>query len=169
MAEDQLQQSRDESDLDKRRQASKINYWVRGTSVKEPARKPRTLHLVNRSADPVYLAQLRIEAFNFKGWDDDYSNHDFNLPVEGIPPCSELIFKAADLEVMSMEWAGPKSLGDAEGWNVMEAGFIDRDGVMWQRDYHGINEVNELPDGETGVLLGEPQIQEAQECRDEAT
>ncbi|MEW2573061.1 hypothetical protein [Streptomyces sp. NPDC047070] len=165
VAEDQLQQSRDGEDEDKRKQASRLNYWVQGSSLTLSDKK-RILHVVNRSLDPVYVLTLRIKANEIKGWGDDI--HHFTLVVMETPPCSELIFPAAELKIMSFEWAGRKFLADAKGgWHVELAAFVDREGAIWQRDQDGIEETDELPDAETGSLLGEPHIRKAQKCTDE--
>jgi hypothetical protein len=132
VAGDQLQQSREYAERGQRQQAELVSYWV------EPLVKGVgwRVHVVNRSADPVYdvglgfsvgTAQLGpdVDEVVYMHWRGDMG------------PCSELLYEQSATDVFSAPPGLPRPLvGRPEiDWLM----FTDRAGKQWLREPNSLS------------------------------
>ncbi|MDX3065814.1 MULTISPECIES: hypothetical protein [Streptomyces] len=135
MAEDQLEQSREDAERRSRDQAMRVTYWVDG-GMGEPTR----LHLMNRSLDPVSGVYLRFRAQDDSGLlldlrDEGNSGSNsivsFFLFMETVSPCTEITIDAESLRYGNKRKKFPRP------GQVLLSGhkvrFWDRDGAVWER------------------------------------
>ncbi|NJP99350.1 hypothetical protein [Streptomyces zingiberis] len=121
VAQDQLEQSRDESVQKARDQASRVTFWEENSLYG----KTREIHLVNRSPDPVSLIQVVIRVSG------PVEDNRLLLADRNLPPCTEIAFNAADL-IISPTAKDNSFLGDAT-WRIESLTFTDRNGRVWVR------------------------------------
>ncbi|MEV5047372.1 hypothetical protein AB0N20_22720 [Streptomyces griseoincarnatus] len=135
MAEDQLEQSREDAERQSREQAMKVTYWV-DDDMSQSVR----LHLVNRSLDPVSGVRLRFEAQDDSGLLLDLRNEgkyqfdyivSFSLYMETISPCTEIVIDAGSLRYGNKRKEFPRPGGVFLSGHKVR--FWDRDGAVWER------------------------------------
>ncbi|MET9870537.1 hypothetical protein ABZZ16_31125 [Streptomyces sp. NPDC006386] len=147
VAQDQLAQSRDDSDQKKREQASRISYWKDMDNSR--------LHVMNRSPDPIQdvVVEFRVGVLpRTAPVPPEATRVQFLVALGSLPPCSEVLFerknfrwtaKHDDSELASAPHA-PLTADDrdAPGFRKMTndgllsfsmVKFIDRDGAEWVR------------------------------------
>ncbi|MET9386492.1 hypothetical protein ABZY09_36960 [Streptomyces sp. NPDC002928] len=173
-AKDQLSQSREDSEREEQAQASQITYWLEYPGPLQPP----TLHILNRSLDPVTDVRLGFSLapeMLFVGY------------VADLPPCTEDVLNTRD---MVLRTAAKKDVGKV--WDPREAlrprftqlRFIDSHGIAWERSptklrYLVSSEVRSLVAPEVTILvwegrdpvgfivLGNPRVQKTNVCGDE--
>ncbi|MFI8206733.1 hypothetical protein [Streptomyces sp. NPDC085937] len=138
VAEDQLVQSKVQSEERTRRQASRITYWEEGDEATVVA---------NRSLDPVNL-YLTVNYFHAAEDPNDAGRGQVLVAVGTLPPCSRLAIPEAQLE-------GVIPNEEREGFyvfSVSEISFTDTYGQRWTRDIDGTltHGWPELPNRELG-------------------
>ncbi|WP_175407489.1 hypothetical protein [Streptomyces sp. TRM64462] len=90
VSQEQLEQARNDADRDVRSQAARVSFWR--SSTDETLR----VHLMNRSADPVYGVSMDIAvAEGTERWKA-------RLSLASVAPCTELIIERDDLRDESM-------------------------------------------------------------------
>ncbi|MET7944133.1 hypothetical protein [Streptomyces sp. NPDC005302] len=124
IARQQLDQAREDSENDARSQAARITFWMEEGSMTEG----RAVHLVNRSPDAVTDADILLGT-TYKG-----GEYELRLPSSGIPPCTEAIFKSAEMSALITSNAiGEVDLADFTWWEADLLAFTDRAGQKWVR------------------------------------
>ncbi|MEU9061683.1 hypothetical protein AB0D13_23190 [Streptomyces sp. NPDC048430] len=128
VAQDQLEQSREDNEKEERRQASRVTFWTEGSSLGSVG---LTVHLVNRTPDPVNRGHIHVRTPK-KSATDVY---DVTGDVPAVPPCSELVFKMADQKAGIPDPASGKPRGMAltGGLPPWKYEFVDNNGVVWVR------------------------------------
>ncbi|MES5824888.1 hypothetical protein [Streptomyces sp. RG80] len=139
-AKDQLQQSQEGAEQERRAQAQGVSYWA------EPGRSGWTVHIQNRSPDPVPWLSLTIETKIYAelkdpdGWDLRFAK--LNVETTGLAPCTELIYKQSQFQDGASFWASffeglhPDDAGELQVSaieSVPQARFTDKDGQAWIR------------------------------------
>jgi hypothetical protein len=117
-AKDQLSQSQDDSEKEKRSQASHVAYWTEITDDSKVLQ-----HVLNRSPDPVTGTVLYIRASG--------APVITALFVPTLQPCSETILK----------WTWPDNNETNPNHSINGTTFllfVDRNGISWKRDYAGL-------------------------------
>ncbi|GGW38248.1 hypothetical protein [Streptomyces xantholiticus] len=135
VAEEQLQQSREEAERSMRSQAAQVAYWV------EETQGPTRIHFANQSPNPIsevllefYLAEIRTEA----GKRPIYERVNFFVTLESVAPCAEVTFDARDMK-RHPDSGMPVKLAHLDGsFTVRYAAFKDREGSYWVRDDTGL-------------------------------
>ncbi|MFF8932424.1 hypothetical protein ACF1AO_34760 [Streptomyces longwoodensis] len=182
VAEDQLTQSRDDSAQAKREQASRVSYWLDNDESR--------IHLVNRSLDPIHEV---VVTFSFGVIISNLPPGRpviFIIPLNSIPPCSELIFERGDLR-----WAPAKkgsfgpiwpvaalNSGLAKEFKPLESDgylsfsavrFADSDGAKWVRNGLGDLETEKRPEryyplagSMRGAVQDFPPVKPLENCTD---
>lgn len=157
VAEDQLEQSRRTSEQQEREQAALVSHW---TSDRES-----TLHIMNRSLDPVHEVELAFAALTKQDarQQPPRGRVTFVVKLGSLPPCSEVVISE---QTVGLRWhpAVPRHLrgqdpvrpglprGDWRRLNrlqrleLLKMDFVDRDGAGWSRDGD-----SQLEDGRHGV------------------
>ncbi|MFJ4982398.1 hypothetical protein ACIP9H_01200 [Streptomyces sp. NPDC088732] len=187
VAEDQLLQSR-EQDEDRRKadddaareQASRIAFWIRRSSDGE------TLHLMNRSPDPVTDVHVTFGVWARK----EPREANYRLLLSNLPPCSDTLIQSAslgyaiDLTPNMLTWALP--LNPKRGktpyrpfvddvWflgNRIGMDFTDRAGIRWTRTTEQPLNPGALEPPAllkvAGRVMGEPPVQPVTSCGGES-
>lgn len=158
---DQLQQSKEDSEREKREQATKVNFWREG----EIRTSAQTIHVVNRSPDPITSVFLDLVVMD--DHPDVYANFE-----SAIPPCTEMVFSTSGMQAHRYFTKGSKAVGGR--WYVSDIVFGDRDGQTWKRTVSGLTKTRptdaRLGDRRVraGMLsLGKaPTIKKAENCGD---
>ncbi|WP_338684693.1 hypothetical protein QD712_29785 [Streptomyces acidiscabies] len=123
IAQQQVDQSRDDSEKDARSQAERVTFWIE----EDFATEDRALHLVNRSLDAVTEGDVLLNT-TYKG-----KGYELILPDISLPPCAEAIFKNAEMgALIARNAVGQVDLKDT-GWDVGLFGFTDNAGQRWVR------------------------------------
>ncbi|MFE9127792.1 hypothetical protein ACFYOF_20695 [Streptomyces sp. NPDC007148] len=159
VSQDQLQQSREDSERQLRVQASEVTYWTEWPNGVR-------LHLVNRSPDPVTVVRLGFTTEDYHGG-DSYS-WVLDLPVLG--PCSELIYDETKFKVYFPPASkSPKvvkwlDVGDSFGDTDMR--FADSNGHVWKRTAGSLQRTPSLYARPLPHLLlpGDPEVKPVQQC-----
>ncbi|WP_189176135.1 hypothetical protein [Streptomyces lasiicapitis] len=98
-AEDQLKQSREETDESARSQASRVTFYG---DVEEDL-KSHQYYIVNRSADPVSKLNVMLEASverKEEGTAEPQREHRYLvLGIWSIPPCSRIVLRSVNLAI----------------------------------------------------------------------
>ncbi|WP_159403718.1 hypothetical protein [Streptomyces sp. NRRL S-646] len=131
-AKDQLNQSREDSDREKRQQAAQVTFWVEETNG-----TPGKIHIVNRSPDAVTQVVTAVSILKSDGEDPPFLLQDTDLR-----PCGEAVYSATGLEVSRFGRNGAKPmprLSDSM-WQASRLYFIDRNGTPWVRSLTGLTE-----------------------------
>ncbi|MFG3274873.1 hypothetical protein [Streptomyces luteogriseus] len=186
VAEDQLAQSRDDSDQKKREQASRVSYWVDNDET--------GLHVMNRSLDPVQDVQVWFHIGylpRMRGVALEDTIVTFAVYLRSLPPCSEVRFErknfrwTAKVDDQAGVPRGPlaatgrgepgfrKMLND-DALSFAQLRFVDRDGARWERNSFGNLEmtprlVTSGHRGEremAGALLDYPPVKPLGDCKD---
>ncbi|MER5949521.1 hypothetical protein ABT127_26065 [Streptomyces sp. NPDC001904] len=124
VAQQQLEQTREDSEKEDRSQAARVNFWT-----EEPAKgSEQTLHLMNRSLDPVTDITALL-------WGDS----DAGIQLEVLPPCSELDLKLSEL-TQAID-GGRIKLPSGEFSIFMQ--YTDSDGKLWERSQTELTEGDE--------------------------
>ncbi|MEU4266189.1 hypothetical protein ACYCCF_29950 [Streptomyces argenteolus] len=172
---EQLEQSREDSAKQSRAQAAAFSYWVEGID------ENWTLHLQNRSVDPIPLVWLAMDAGTLlepNPWFDQRVGPvvRFRLVTTRLAPCTELIYspKQIDREIVGVgrtneakEATVRKVVAVAE---VQYAFFSDRDGKSWKRTTKKLIPWDKDPEDKTSQVFwesrihDEPQVQQAVGC-----
>ncbi|WCH94583.1 hypothetical protein POD33_21570 [Streptomyces moderatus] len=160
-AKDQLNQSNEDGDREKRDHASKITYWVEAervaTAVGYPVAK---IHVLNRSPDPVSIAQLIVRA---KGglW---------VLHIPYLRPCSDVVYSADQMELAPFSGEPERfNLSDVD-WEVQAVYFVDRSGKRWLRkptaldEWSGTPWAHHIPKWRGTVMTGLEDVKKADPC-----
>ncbi|MFH8663076.1 hypothetical protein [Streptomyces afghaniensis] len=127
-AQDQLEQSRQEAARESRSHASLVTLWVEGYSG------GHTLHIMNRSPDPVneVVANFTLQASARDGsWGEVIV---FKEWLRAIPPCTELIYNPSTMRYRKD--GDEKVWGLADAWRIINnqrLAFTDRYGNKWVR------------------------------------
>lgn len=140
VSQDQLQQSREDSDREIRQQAMLVTAWADRPSGRWQ------VHVLNRALDPVTQTAVWVVVRKWRPHSGGRDTHLVSsiLDVGVVAPCTELVYSEANLRVLAGEQADPDARpGDetfpgTEGVVVEYAYFVDRDGKMWQ---HGPGEL----------------------------
>ncbi|MFF5968250.1 hypothetical protein ACFY64_31910 [Streptomyces collinus] len=185
VAQDQLEQSQEDSDRAKREQASRVSYWVDIDGGR--------LHLANRSLDPVQEVRLWFTAGSLGVWWQSGSSRPvrFAVYLRSVPPCSEVLFERKDFRSTSSPRifeATPrpplrhdavindayKDVSDVLPLYFDQLEFVDRDGVRWRRDRDA--DLEEAKDWKPlyqggkptfiGVLVKYPPVKPLKNCKD---
>ncbi|WP_208030031.1 hypothetical protein [Streptomyces cyanogenus] len=150
VAQDQLDQSREDAQREIRDQATRVTYWVEGTGA---IGSPRRIHLVNRSPDPVTHVEtyIRIE---LSGKSLVWARLQTDMG-----PCSQVGYSEEDMKVgnprIGRHWTPLRPLGLFD-WQVAYEGFLDRDGKAWKRTATGLTEWNRAKSpGEPRVVVSD--------------
>lgn len=143
VAQDQLQQSRDEQQQYVQEQADLVTVFVR--HVWDPKRLPgfdtrSTIHVVNRSDDPVTSVRIQVGAMDGEG--GLASGHTMWSTEFDIPPCTALVFSSSDLRA-GLYVQDPHDDDDDKPslvepldqslWYFADITFVDRRGHGWTR------------------------------------
>ncbi|MCX4970208.1 hypothetical protein OHA98_36725 [Streptomyces sp. NBC_00654] len=135
-AKDQLSQSKDDSEREKRDQASRVTYWF---EERLDIREETKLHVMNRSPDPVSNITVRVT----------YPPHDPGareeyVKLESLAPCSEYHYTLAPgpgQEELSPGGAPAWVNGYPEGATYVT--FTDSNGRSWKRTPARLHEYRE--------------------------
>lgn len=132
-AKDQLQQSQDDAEQERRAQAQAVSYWA------EPASNGWTVHTQNHSPDPVPWLPLTVETKIYEevkdpdGWTLAFAK--LKVVTSGLAPCTELIYAQSQFQDGS-KWTavlGTRDLQVGAIVSVPQARFTDKDGQAWMR------------------------------------
>jgi hypothetical protein len=155
VSHDQLDQSRSESDAQARSQASRVALWVEWNESDQHD----SIHVLNRSADPVYAVVVTFSVG--RGDQTDYHQAVWT----SMPPCSEILLQGNDLRT-------PEGSKSPEGTLDLSAKLrlTDRNAVTWERQELGrLLRVEgghiDSPEDTTRVLARRPM--RASSCSDE--
>lgn len=119
----QLDQVREDNALRERDQATRVSFWTETMPHDEGYESTTTVHVVNRSADPV--SDIHLEFIVLDGGANGV------LDISNVPPCSEVGYAASAINgdgrdgktvTMSKLWWAPSTLT-----------FTDRAGKLWVR------------------------------------
>lgn len=165
VAQDQLEQSREDSGQREREQAARVTYWMDGSFWGGTER----IHVVNRSPDAVSFIQITLRVTKDKETWEPYT-----LAERGLHPCSEIVFDPAKLQLTELGDDATSPLTDV-GWDIESLHFIDRKGQLWSRTERtltksaGRSGVGDA-DGDTGAVTpdGPPQIKTVEPCGSDA-
>ncbi|MEJ8667527.1 hypothetical protein WKI71_00115 [Streptomyces sp. MS1.AVA.1] len=126
VADDQLQQSRQDGEREEQEQAEVVSYWLSPSFSTEGQR----LHVVNRSPDPVYSLQvlLLLEMRHPSG--NTAVKAGFNTETADVAPCTEKIYNFSDLQFSPFPEVSGHTLTDVR---VLWLTFTDRAGRKWVR------------------------------------
>lgn len=141
----QLDQVKEDRQQQGRAQASRITTWA------DP-RGGGTLHMANRSSDPVSDATLTMDVTtNPENWGVKIEM-DFGV----LPPCSDLAIRSKELdlggEVETGDGKRPMTLWETI-WRPASLTFRDAEGKAWIRTSQSLNE-GEIPATTVNVSLG---------------
>lgn len=175
---DQLQQSREDSGKESRAHAAAVSYWAEGREA------DWTLHLQNRSPDPVPWARVAIivSADTELSLKDPHAASDivqYALVTTRLAPCTELIYSPKQLDkVIYVRSSRPGRPEKTTVRKVLQltaveyAIFSDRDGKVWKRTDRALEPWSGDPAKAGtmtlwgGELIDEPQVQRAAACGD---
>lgn len=125
VATDQLNQSREDSEKEERRQASRVTFWTE----EEAGDFWKTM--VNRTPDPVSMSIVYL-TFTDQPWGGFTSAY---ASSDGLPPCTEIVFKLSDQkeEILALVdgWLRDEAL-EFSG-SVEHLQFVDAAGAIWLR------------------------------------
>ncbi|MGW1878742.1 hypothetical protein [Streptomyces sp. NPDC001975] len=135
-AKDQLQQTREEGEKEKRAQAETVFVWTEGDPT------DWEVHVLNRSPDPVSrLTAGLIGSVTLKTGDPAVGSASYLVDTSRLAPCTELVFSR---KTLSNGWvpvgAGETRnsvLGGAVVDRIQYIKFRDRDGQIWRRSADG--------------------------------
>ncbi|MGW1658431.1 hypothetical protein [Streptomyces atratus] len=172
---DQLQQSREDSAKESRAQAATFSYWVEGRE------ENWTLHVQNRSADPIPSALVAMDAGtqlepNPRPGEVGGPVVRYVLDTTRLAPCTELVYSPKQIN-REISWVGRPDRGkEAMVGKVLAvaevpyAVFTDRDGKSWRRTTKTLKPWDKDPSAGASVVLwngqinDEPQVQQAAGC-----
>jgi hypothetical protein len=161
VAKQQLEQSQEDSERQERDHASRVTYWDESSWWVDD--KERSLHLVNRSPDPVSSVHVFISG--------SYKDEQYFIVMQEIelPPCQELVFKATAL-VADLAGGEEARLADMPRWRTSWMIFTDSRGDNWVRGSTFLKkDETELGAG-LATFTGEiwpsvvPQVREVEQC-----
>lgn len=186
---DQLNQSREAADAERRAQAVLVSAWVETGS-----RGKKEVHVQNRSPDAVYNAE-----FAFSGPIEPGPPRDFTVVfitnLDSVPPCSELVIEQSALRYRKTREAGPVIPNDPEDTHKSSASwkpvssiqrlhfnaitFVDRNGQAWERPEVSAQVQEIVPPAQLserwwrptrwqGGIQGEPVVRPAKACGESA-
>jgi hypothetical protein len=148
VSKDQLDQSREDAKRETRSQAMRVTYWA------DTASKNSSVHVMNRSPDPVSRVSLAFTAqLNAK------QNVLFPIWLGDLPPCSELVIHSESMfhqrntpwdrktwyrpvvqNINNPDLPSPRKLPtDIWGISVRMVSYEDRDGEAWKREYGALS------------------------------
>ncbi|ANB04260.1 hypothetical protein SAM40697_0297 [Streptomyces ambofaciens] len=165
VAQQQLEQSQEDSESKERNHATRVTYWE-GTSFWADS-KSRSVHLVNRSPDPVSHVQLYIQA----RWFDKELLLGFR--ELNLPPCKEMVYKATSLTAVLRNGENEVPLAGLKEWSAAFLTFADSAGEDWVRGVRflekgGYERILKALDGAaiTGVVMSSaaPQVNDVEPC-----
>ncbi|MDX2813419.1 hypothetical protein PV410_12780 [Streptomyces sp. PA03-5A] len=181
---DQLEQSREQAQQRTRDQAGHVSYWVDHSSE-----GVSSLHLMNRSPDPVADVKIIFRAFVGVDKNEERQYAVFNVMLNSLPPCTttdvdrqnlfyvgpygtetSLIFAAPLNKRRYMAPGGLKKVGDVE-LEAVGIAFVDRDGERWVRKAGKLSEGEELhpvPSKAYGALKVNPPVRAVEGCGSDA-
>ncbi|MFF4507583.1 hypothetical protein [Streptomyces sp. NPDC001401] len=170
-SQDQLEQSREDSEREARSQAMQVSFWFEGAGTARPV-----LHVMNRSPDPVNGAVVR---FQLRIFAKEESQHDTMASVairfDALPPCSLQTIETGQLRIRTHSQNEPSKLPSRPMY-VTEPflAFGDRDGRIWAR-FNGrlvtARETDKYKPPYHGVevtLTGAPEETPAPDCGDDS-
>jgi hypothetical protein len=160
-AEDQLSQSKDESMRKVRDQASKVTYWGGGGSAFEwggtgtlpsSGEGSSALHVLNRSPDPIPLANIAIHITQKDSPDTGVlSTETWVVSLSNIPPCTHIEYPESALQLGFISDGSPSTLSDTIGvWSPVSMHFVDTRGKEWNRTRTSLKE------GSTPHVISKP-------------
>jgi hypothetical protein len=130
---DQLSQSREDAEQRAKSQAALVTYWLGSDG---------TMHLVNRSPDPVadVMVYVTVQRANPKTdsngkWSYWSIAGRYAVPVTSIAPCAHLTLRPNDLLVDDAKHALSVPKGSLAKIGLLD--FVDSKGVEWIRDDSG--------------------------------
>ncbi|MFD7283556.1 hypothetical protein ACFV80_42845 [Streptomyces sp. NPDC059862] len=160
VSQDQLEQSRADTERASRAQAQRISYW----EDRAQDSTLRAVHVMNRSPDPIADIFIRMTVGQGKGKRSAHvSLHRYNLA-----PCTVMTIQAESVLWRPTRESTWSKLTDAEGPTLVSAlEFWDRDGQMWHRDPATLNhEFDPDPGAGYAKMAGVPPVQRATSCED---
>ncbi|GHB38050.1 hypothetical protein GCM10010306_034840 [Streptomyces umbrinus] len=162
-ARDQLAQSKEESALQRRDQASKVTYWVQNPWGR---RENVKIHVLNRSPDPVSGVRLMLHVNDRPAF----------MQLSNVPPCADIVYSAPSLLLGTADTPReerPKLSDPDYRWAAEFMYFIDSNGNDWTRTSTGLDERAPLPkatmenpigQGIGNIAVFEEQVGEAGLC-----
>ncbi|MFF8352963.1 hypothetical protein ACF063_05880 [Streptomyces chartreusis] len=133
VAEDQLTQSREDSEREIREQAATVTVYLDSADPHDPLPQ---IHVVNRSHDPVSEAWVSLFMVPMDGGQEQTLL--FNL--DDLLPCTEAIFDGETvLRTFGVEDKKNRKVSEV-WWGVNYLSFVDRDGMEWKRTSRGLSE-----------------------------
>ncbi|WP_159062923.1 hypothetical protein [Streptomyces scabiei] len=142
VAEDQLQQSKEDAAKETRAQASKVAFYGDTNGMILYGKK---YSVVNRSADPV----TDVTAFLVAHVKSKFPKHILDAPILEmhlgyIPPCSRIVLTSSNLATFN-EQGSLEALPGGQSFAVMVLQFTDSDGREWGRSSTQLVEVKPVP------------------------
>ncbi|MGQ4386591.1 hypothetical protein [Streptomyces sp. SAS_270] len=151
VSQDQLQQSREDAERERRSQAMRVSLWT-----EDQVANNMRLHIMNRSPDPV--TDVSAGFLVRKGaWGDDSADEPgryggLYVDLPNLPPCSEMIVKPESLRWHVPNGTSPRELPADARVFIEWMGFVDRDSNRWLRqDGALLPFLENVPDGVTKV------------------
>ncbi|MFF3488224.1 hypothetical protein ACFYXC_33810 [Streptomyces sp. NPDC002701] len=146
VSKDQLDQSQEDSQRDRRAQASRVNYWITNSEKKGD----KSLHVLNRSLDPIrmtiYFEVLVVPPTEFIHAQVIAGSID-------MAPCTEWIYDVDALRYSEVSGGAPNQRPkQGVTLNVRAAVFLDRDGIRWVRRDNELQQLKDRVPTAFGVL-----------------
>ncbi|WP_326615726.1 hypothetical protein OG863_00580 [Streptomyces decoyicus] len=167
VAEEQLDQSREDADRKEREQAMRVATWMA-----QDGDGAQHLHLVNRSPDPIAGAvwDIKVDLGT-----SSFGNRVFiREALSGLGPCSEMVINWTALEYQE-KWGGKyRKVPDTHAMQMAVA-FTDRNGTVWERYGGRLTEITDFPHVgpldrqpnekvRIGRIVGKPSLKQAASC-----
>ncbi|MFF8696239.1 hypothetical protein ACF08W_28910 [Streptomyces sp. NPDC015144] len=128
VADDQLSQSREDGDKEKRAQASRVNAWAEG----------QALVTANRSLDPVVMSVFLNSAERRKAHSKMVTYVYFGV----VPPCTSVQIPRSVVYTRAAELTDPPGTD----WRIRGLHFVTSDGTFWVRWNFGGGRLSETKD-----------------------
>ncbi|MET9387612.1 hypothetical protein ABZY09_43040 [Streptomyces sp. NPDC002928] len=131
VSQDQLHQSREDAERERRSQAVRVSYWT-----EDPIAHAMRLHLMNRSPDPVTGVSVGLYVQKGESGDDldeEPGYGDLYADLPNMPPCSEMLIKSESLRWHVPDGTTTRKLPADARVTIQWMGFVDRDSNEWLR------------------------------------
>ncbi|WP_189190927.1 hypothetical protein [Streptomyces albiflavescens] len=151
VSKDRLEQSREATQRESRSQASHVSFWSEGG----PHRAQRTVHVMNRSPDPITGITLSLLLVTQQRGEDPAVLEPFQLTFPNLGPCKEMVLTEETLlSALDVSQQRPSEV------QLSILNFTDGDGRTWRRADDGLEESRQIgePDfpGTSEVTLDAP-------------
>ncbi|MFC8835934.1 hypothetical protein ACFT8V_22495 [Streptomyces griseoincarnatus] len=141
IAQEQLNQSREDAEVDRQSQATRVSFWEQLDGVTSESSDSYELHIMNRSPDPIpiYFVVIEMQVM----LPDGVNSKSVLVQFENrsLPPCTELIMTGRHMqyhETSSGKWVKMRGIG-----RVLMS-FMDRNSEEWQRSEGKLSQGDEL-------------------------